>query len=165
MNYLVKIGLLMSIVFSASGAFSEELRMTGIEQMTHLERSPLLRPDVQVHYEGSIDKLGKNADWDWWLYEDVKTKEWVIMEAQGPGCLWNFVVHHSVGHSDPVYRFYFDGSSTPGFEIKHSEFGSKPPFISPLADKFLPDVAKDPRLKKIDFQIVRSFCPMPLQSH
>jgi hypothetical protein len=60
-----------------------------------------------------------------------------------------------------LYRFYFDGSLSPGFEIRHSEFGLKPPFITPLADKFLPQVIKDPRLQKIDFQIVRSFCPMP----
>jgi hypothetical protein len=129
--------------------------------MTQVEWLPLQRPEVQVHYEGSIDKLGKNADWDWWLYQDARTREWVICEADGPGCLWNFVVHHAVGHSDPVYRFYFDGSQTPAFEIKHSEFGVKPPFVAPLADKFLPDSAKDARLLKMNFQIVRSFCPMP----
>jgi hypothetical protein len=138
-----------------------QVRQTGVEQMTHVERMPLLRPDVQVHYEGSIDKRGKNADWDWWLYQDTDTKEWVIGEADGPGCLWNFVVHHAVGHSDPVYRFYLDGSRSPAFEIKHSEFGSKPPFVAPLADKFFPAASKDARLKAIDFQIVRSFCPMP----
>jgi len=135
--------------------------LTGIEQMTQMEWLPLQRSEVQVHYEGSIDKLGKNADWDWWLYQDARTREWVICEADGPGCLWNFVVHHAVGHSDPVYRFYFDGSQTPAFEIKHSEFGVKPPFVAPLADKFLPDSSKDARLLTMNFQIVRSFCPMP----
>lgn len=134
---------------------------TGLEQMTRLERLPLLRPDVQVHYEGSIDKLGKNADWDWWLYQDQETQEWVICETDGPGCLWNFVVHHAVSHSDPVYRFYFDGGKVPAFEIRHSEFGSKPPLVAPLADKFLPQVGKDARLQALAFQIVRSFCPMP----
>ena len=133
----------------------------GIEQMTRLESLPLLRPDVQVHYEGSIDKRGLNADWDWWLYRDEETQEWVLCEADGPGCLWNFVAHHALGHSDPVYRFYFDGSDTPAFEIKHSEFGIKYPFVAPLADKFVPRITKDPRLNKIGFRIVRSFCPMP----
>jgi hypothetical protein len=135
--------------------------LTGVEQLTCIERLPFLRLDTQVHYEGSIDKRGVNADWDWWLYQDTKTQEWVIFEADGPGCLWNFVVHHSVAHSDPVYRFYFDGNKSPAFEIKHSEFGSKAPFVTPLADKFLPQVSKDPLLKEISFQIVRSFCPMP----
>jgi len=133
----------------------------GIKQMTDVESLPLLRPEIQVHYEGSIDKLGQNDDWDWWLYEDIHKKEWVICEADGPGCLWNFVVHHALIHSDPVYRFYFDGKDIPSFEIKHSEFGMKHPFVAPLADKFQPDVSRDPRLKELNFQIVRSFCPMP----
>ena len=134
----------------------------GIEQMSRIEFLPILRNQVQVHYEGSIDKKGKNADWDWHLYEDKKTGEWVLMDARGPGCLWNFVVHHDVRHSDPVYRFYFDGSPHPGFEIRHSEFGAKAPFVAPLADKFLPDLWKLGGVyRTIDFQIVRSFCPMP----
>jgi len=43
--------------------------------MTLIERLPLLRPDVQVHYEGSIDKKGGNADWDWWLYQDTNSQD------------------------------------------------------------------------------------------
>jgi hypothetical protein len=149
------------IMLTVSSGFAEDLRQSGLEQMTLVERLPLLRSDVQVHYEGSIDKRGGNADWDWWLYQDTNTQEWVICEADGPGCLWNFVVHHAVGHSDPVYRFYIDGGKEPTFEIRHSEFGEKAPFVAPLADKFIPQVEKDARLKAINFQIVRSFCPMP----
>ena len=33
----------------------------GIRQMTTIDALPLLRPHVQVHYEGGIDKLGKNV--------------------------------------------------------------------------------------------------------
>ncbi len=155
------VGAIMCAGLSISAIWADEMPQRGLEQLTHIEQMPLLRPDVQVHYEGSIDKQGKNADWNWCLYQDTSTQEWVIAEAEGPGCLWNFVVHHAVGHSDPVYRFYIDGGVSPVFEIKHSEFGSKPPFIAPLVDKFQPDAAKDARLKTIDFQIVRSFCPMP----
>ncbi len=143
-----------------SGGFAGETRPSGLDQVTLIERLPLLRPDVQVHYEGSIDKQVGNADWDWWLYQDTNTQEWVICEADGPGCLWNFVVHHAVGHSDPVYRFYVDGNRSPAFEIRHSEFGRWAPFVAPLADKFIPLVEMDARLKAIDFQIVQSFCPM-----
>ena len=154
-------GTIAAMAVFVAAAIAGDSRLTGIEQMTQVERLPLLRPDVQVHYEGSIDKRGGNADWDWWLYQDAATGEWVILDVDGPGCLWNFVVHHSVGHSDPVYRFYLDGSPTPAFEIKHSEFGSKPPFVAPLADRFLPTANKDARLQALNFQIVRSFCPMP----
>jgi len=135
--------------------------LVGVERMTALERLPLLDLDEQINYVGSIDKRGGNADWDWWLYQDEKTKEWAILDVDGPGCLWNFVVHHSVGASDPVYRFYLDGGESPAFEIRHSEFGSKPPFVTPLADRFRPDPRKDGRLVRIDFQILRGFCPVP----
>ena len=37
----------------------------GIDAMQDLNALPLLRPGVQAHYEGSIDKRGGNADWDW----------------------------------------------------------------------------------------------------
>jgi hypothetical protein len=151
----------MMISSSLAAAMDGGARLTGVAAMTELEALPLLSSDVQVHYLGSIDKKGKNADWDWWLYQDAKTNEWVLCEAEGPGCLWNFVVHHAVGRSDPVYRFYVDGGTTPAFEIRHSEFGAKPPFVAPLADSFRPDVSKDARLVPLDFRIVRSFCPMP----
>jgi len=158
---MIMAGLAMLLALSGTRDSLAEEPPRGIEQMRALEKLPLLRHGVQVHYEGSIDKLGKNADWDWWLYQDEDTGEWVICEAEGPGCLWNFAVHHALSHSDPVYRFYFDGSDEPAYAIKHSEFGRKAPFLAPLADSYQPDVSKDPRLPKIKFRIVRSFCPMP----
>jgi hypothetical protein len=132
----------------------------GLYSMCHLDRLPYLAPGVTVHYEGSIDKRGNNADWDWWLYRNESSGEWVLMDIDGPGCLMNFVVHHALGHSDPVYRFYFDGADTPAFEIRHSEFGRKAPFIEPLGGWFAPDPSGDKRLLTLDFRIVRSFCPM-----
>lgn len=134
----------------------------GLSRLNSLEILPYLLPDVQVRYEGSIDKKGANADWDWWLYQDDRN-EWVLFDVDGPGCIYNFVVHHDQKHSDPVYRFYFDGAAEPAFEIRHSEFGSKPPFVEPLASSYNPraDGCPDQRLTELDFRIVRSFCPMP----
>ena len=123
---------------------------------------PLLRQETRVHYLGSIDKMGGNADWDWGLYQD-NAGEWVLAEIEGPGCLWNFVVHHDVARSDPLYSFYFDGEKTPRFTIHHSEMGGKPPFIVPLADWYGPRLrhSQDDRITKMDFRIIRSFVPMP----
>ena len=59
----------------------------GIDAMQDLNALPLLRPGVQAHYEGSIDKRGGNADWDWWLYQDEKG-EWVIFEAPAACTTW-----------------------------------------------------------------------------
>lgn len=133
----------------------------GLENMCHPERLPFLRPDVTVGYEGSIDKVGNNADWDWWLYRDETSGEWVLLDIDGPGCLLNFVIHHSLAHSDPLFRFYFDGADTPAFEIRQSEFGSKAPFLDPLAGYYAPNPeGMDPRLMEMKFRIVRAFVPM-----
>jgi hypothetical protein len=129
----------------------------GLKQMISIDGLPFKRDQTKVIYEGSISKKGDNADWDWWLYQD-KNGEWVLLDVDGPGCIYNFVVHHNVGVSDPVYRFYFDGSKIPAFEIKHSEFGRKFPFIEPLAAKYEPKPVDVPL-----FAIVRSFCPMPFK--
>ena len=123
--------------------------------MMHIDEMPLLRKNTQVHYEGSIDKQGGNADWDWWLYQDERG-EWVLMEAFGPGCLYNFVQHRYISSADPLFRFYFDGEAEPRFEIHASEFGSKYPFVSPMADRYIGPVdgGRGP------IRVIRSFIPM-----
>lgn len=134
----------------------------GYANMMKLEHLPLLTPPgVTVCYEGSIDKVGNNADWDWWLYQEKNSGEWVLLDVDGPGCLMNFVVHHAVSHSDPLYRFYFDGDDSPAYEIRHSEFGSKAPFLEPLAGYYSPaPKGENHHLTNLDFRIVRSFIPM-----
>ncbi len=131
--------------------------LTGIKLLNSVDRLPF-RHDLttKVMYEGSIDKKGDNADWDWWLYQD-KMGEWVLFDVDGPGCIYNFVVHHDLKVSDPLYRFYFDGSKVPAFEIRHSEFGEKFPFIEPLASKY------EPKERIPLFAIVKSFCPLPFK--
>lgn len=125
---------------------------------------PLLRLDTRVHYVGSIDKKGGNADWDWGLYQDERG-EWVLAEVEGPGCLWNFVVHHDVARSDPTYRFYFDGESAPRLAVRHSAIGSQAPLLPPWGDWYGPKLkgGQDARVLSMDFRIVRSFLPMPFR--
>ncbi|WP_176012005.1 DUF2961 domain-containing protein [Victivallis sp. Marseille-Q1083] len=112
-------------------------------------------PGVRTHYEGSIDKRGGNADWDWHLYQD-ENGEWVIFDVDGPGCLYNFVQHRYPTSPEPVFRFYFDGEKEPAFVIRQSEFGKKFPFVPPLADVFVgpEDGGRGP------IWVVRSFVPM-----
>jgi len=129
--------------------------LKGIANMERFELLPVLRDGVQVRYEGSIDKQGFNADWDWWLYRD--RDEWVIFDVDGPGCIYNFVQHRYPESEEPTFRFYFDGEDAPRFEIKPSDFGRKFPFVSPLADAYLgpEDNGRGP------IRVVRSFVPMP----
>jgi len=127
----------------------------GLANMERFDLLPLLRDGVQVRYEGSIDKQGGNADWDWWLYREGD--EWVLFDVDGPGCIYNFVQHRYPDGPEPTFRFYFDGEREPRFEMKPSEFGSKPPFVAPLADAYLgpDDNGRGP------IRVVRSFVPMP----
>ncbi len=129
----------------------------GIKSMMNFASLPLLKDGVKVQYEGSIDKTGYNADWDWWLYKEGE--EWVIFDAEGPGCIYNFVQHRYPSSEEPTFRFYFDGEKKPAFEIRPSEFGFKPPFTEPLAGQYLgpEDGGRGP------IRVVRSFVPMPYQ--
>lgn len=127
----------------------------GLANLERFDLLPILRDGVQVRYEGSIDKQGFNADWDWWLYQD--RDEWVIFDVDGPGCIYNFVQHRYPESEEPTFRFYFDGELEPRFIIKPSEFGGKPPFVRPLADAYMgpEDNGRGP------IRVVRSFVPMP----
>lgn len=130
----------------------------GLDALLNLNRLPLLSPGVQAHYEGSIDKRGGNADWDWWLYQDSRG-EWVIFEAYGPGCVYNFVQHRYLSSTDPLFRFYFDGESEPRFELHASEFGQKYPFVEPIAGRYIGPVDNG----RGPIRVIRSFVPMPFQ--
>ena len=125
-----------------------------------LARLPYLRPGVTAHYEGSIDKTGGNADWDWWLYQDARG-EWVLLDVDGPGCIHNFVQHRYPSGEVPVFRFYFDGESEPRHTLTPADFGNKPSFLKPLADIFVGDDIS-PRGRG-PIWVVRSFVPLPFE--
>ncbi|MDG0812980.1 DUF2961 domain-containing protein [Cohnella rhizosphaerae] len=127
----------------------------GLASLERFDLLPLLRDGVQARYEGSIDKQGFNADWDWLLYKDGA--EFVIFDVDGPGCIYNFVQHRYPDSPEPTFRFYFDGEAEPRFELKHAEFGAKAPFVKPLADAYLgpEEGGRGP------IRVVRSFVPMP----
>ena len=155
------VSFLPATFFALSAVISsarEAAPNVGLENMAAIERLPELETGVQVHYIGSIDRRGGNADWDWWLYQDANG-EWVLLDVDGPGCLYNFVQHRYPTSEEPVFRFYFDGETKPRFEIKPSEFGGKFPFVEPLAGQFegddIPPHGRGP------IRVVRSFVPMP----
>ncbi len=130
----------------------------GKDALTDLLSLPLRRTGVSVHYEGSIDKQGGNADWDWFMYQDPdRNNEWVIFDVVGAGCIYNFVQHRYPVSEEPTFRFYFDGETEPRFTIRHSEFGEKYPFVEPLASRYIGpiDHGRGP------IRVVRSFVPMP----
>jgi hypothetical protein len=137
----------------------KEARIIWQDNMLYPELLPFLKPGVRIHYEGSIDKSGGNADWDWWLYQDTN-HEWVLLDVEGPGCIYNFVQHRYPTSEEPIFRFYFNGESTPRFTIRHSQFGEIYPFIEPMASRYTGpvDAGHGP------IRVVRSFVPMPFRA-
>lgn len=129
-----------------------------IWNMASLYTLPVLRRGVKAHYEGSIDKTGGNADWDWHLYRD-ENGEWVLFEYEGSGCIYNFVQHRYPDCTEPVFRFYLDGKEEPDLVIRHSGFGETYPFTEPLASRYIGpyDNGRGP------IRVVRSFAPMPFR--
>lgn len=120
---------------------------------------PLLAPmGTEIHYQGSIDKTGGNADWDWYLYEDAN-REWVVLDVEGPGCILNLTQHRYLTCSDPLFRFYLDGSKIAQYELRLSEIGLKFPFSKPLADCYIGpyDNGRGP------IRVARSFVPLPFR--
>lgn len=132
-------------------------KVRGAARLTQIEALPVTDPGTRMLYAGSISKIGDNADWDWGMYQD-ENGEWVLMEADGAGCIFNFTQHRYPTSEVPVFRFYFDHSPTPQFSIIPAEFGKKAPFLRPLADIF---EGPDPQ----HIYVVRSFVPMNFRTH
>lgn len=132
----------------------------GENRLTDIEALPILDDGVRIGYEGSISKAGDNADWDWGLYQDEQG-EWVLMEVDGPGCIFNFTQHRYPTSDVPIFRFYFDHATQPQFSITPAEFGEKAPFLRPLANKYIgpDDNGRGP------IWVVRSFVPMAFTTH
>ncbi|MBO7404730.1 MAG: hypothetical protein J6V24_07180, partial [Clostridia bacterium] len=130
----------------------------GLAAMTDLKTLPLDKSGTRIRYEGSIDKAGRNADYDWHLFEDERHPgEFVLFDTVGAGCILNFTQHRYPSSKEPTFRFYFDGETAPRFEIRHSEFGEKYPFVEPLASRYIGPVDKG----RGPIRVVRSFVPMP----
>ncbi len=58
------------------------------ETLLNPKALPVPKSHCRAHYEGSIDKTGGNADWDWNLYQD-ENGEWVLF-AFGAGMYLQF---------------------------------------------------------------------------
>ena len=132
----------------------------GKSRLTDIAAIPCFDLGSEIRYYGSMSKTGDNADWDWGMYQD-SNGEWVLAEADGAGCIFNFTQHRYPTSEVPTFKFYFDNSPTAQFEITPAEFGKKAPFLKPLADIFEgpEDNGRGP------IWVVRSFVPMEFCTH
>ena len=125
----------------------------GAARLTNVAAIPVLVDSAEIGYVGSIDPSGGNADWDWGEVQD-ENGEWVLFEDFGPGCVYNFTQHRGETVEVPVFRFYFDGETSPRLTVRPKDFGNVPTLPKPLADAFCAVEHNRP------FRIVRSFVPM-----
>lgn len=132
----------------------------GKKRLTDIAALPCIDNGSEIKYFGSISKIGDNADWDWGMYQDGNG-EWVLAEADGAGCIFNFTQHRYPTSAVPTFRFYFDNNPTPQFELTPADFGKKAPFLSPLADIFEGPVDNG----RGPIWVVRSFVPMEFKTH
>jgi hypothetical protein len=58
-------------------------------------------------------------------------REWVIMEHEGPGAVVRFWLPLHAPRDNQIIRFYFDGSTKPGIEVKFNDLLSGRAFIPP----------------------------------
>ena len=127
----------------------------GAARLTQPAALPCTDTAARTGYMGSIARDGSNADWDWQIYRNSRG-EWVLFEAFGPGCIYNFTQHRYPTSEEPVFSFYFDDEETPAFSICPKDFGKKAPFLSLLADIYEgpEEGGRGP------IWVVRSFVPM-----
>ncbi len=96
-----------------------------------LDDLPILPRNVSLLQFSSHNRKGVNGDAGWCLYKDAKG-DFVVFDAVGPGCVRSF--WQTCFPKDQVLKFYFDGETTPRYEIKTIDLygGKHPLFPKPL---------------------------------
>ena len=102
----------------------------GLDALAQLDRLPEIRQGVRAYQVSSHDPHGQNSDLRNYLYR--RGDEYVILDVQGPGCIYN-IWFTSITVFTRL-RFYFDGEPTPRIDMNVHDFfrGDRPPFLAPL---------------------------------
>ena len=107
-------------------AASHAVEPVGIAQLQAFERLPFLKDGVTAGSYESTDKTGENIDRGAYIYQEGN--KYVLFDVQGPGCIYN-----CWGITTGTWEFYFDGEASPRFTINQDQWGTKAPFLQPLA--------------------------------
>ncbi len=114
-----------------------------LAHLTDLDRLPVIEPGVACRQFSSYDRqsrvdeaTGALIDWEAngdagkYLRIDPETKEGVMAEMEGPGCIFRIWSANPQG----TIRFYLDGDTKPTFETDFSGLfrSHTPPFIPPF---------------------------------
>lgn len=117
-----------------------------LDHLTNLQRLPVIEPGVYCGQFSSYDRRSRydaetdtyihwdaNGDAGNYIRVDPKTKEGVMAEMDGPGCIFRIWSANPQG----VIRFYLDGDTEPTYEWDFMKLttGQIDPFIEPLVWK------------------------------
>ena len=129
----------LSLVVSPSVLSAQALDPVGVGAMVDLEDLPRLRTHTLSRQVSSHDPTGGNDDGFYsvnFLYHDKAKKEYVLLEEQGPGCIYRIQVADLKSFFGPTVRIriYLEGATTPQIDRELKDFfsGNHPPFLSPV---------------------------------
>lgn len=123
-----------------------------LAHLTDIDRLPVIEPGVRCLQFSSYDRASQydaatdsynnwdaNGDAGHFLRIDPQTKEGVMAEMDGPGCIFRIWSANPQG----VIRFYLDGDAKPTYEWDFNRLctGAIEPFIKPLVWKRDPNNA------------------------
>lgn len=133
-------GLTSTVVHAAPHLTYEDM----LDHLTNLDRLPAVEPGVTCGQFSSYDRRSRydaekdeyvmwdaNGDSGNYIRIDPRTKEGVMAEMEGPGCVFRIWSANPQG----VIRFYLDGDTEPTYEWDFRRLcaGAIEPFASPLA--------------------------------
>lgn len=138
-----------AVLFLSSAALPAAVQLTYEDLLTYLtdlDRLPVIEPGVYCRQFSSYDRAsrydqstGQYLDWDAngdagnYLRIDPETREGLMAEMQGPGCIFRIWSANPQG----VIRFYLDGDVKPTYEWDFNRLctGTIDPFVKPLVWK------------------------------
>jgi len=129
------VGAALCLIVLAGAVHAQPVGLAFYEDLSSL---PVLHPNVESYYLSSYDRSGGNDDGFRGTYSQLyidERGEHVILDANGPGCVYNFWF---TGSRRDLHwgklRLYFDGETTPRFECEARDLfaGECEPFVFPL---------------------------------
>jgi hypothetical protein len=107
----------------------------GLEAITQFDRLCELRPGVRTEQYSSHDPTGGNDDNN--NYLQIDGNERVMLDVQGPGCIYRIWYTVSDFHADGSIRIYFDNETTPTVVMSQKDFfwAETAPFLWPLVGR------------------------------
>jgi len=123
---------LVFLTVSSTGALGDDFS-PGIQELSRLDRLPVLRESVEVASQSSYDRTGGNNDGFGGEYSYVRKEKGglVLADLKGPGVIYRI---WTPTPTDDVLEFYFDGERKARTSVKFRELfmGEHPGFVRPL---------------------------------